>query len=215
MVITVSYLGKPYTLTIKYLNADGTEAFPAYTATVRYKQAYSVKSPAKEGYGYQEIVSGEMPNQDVTLEVVYRSQQEAEQTIISVTIEWGNLTFGYDYGTWNPEKHIYEDSQVIAPENNTITVTSNIDTNVEVVAKFTYQDRGVYPFDVFFTRERLFDRDAKLLTPVTLRGDPASETRPSETVYVWVDGKLPNGYEGKSMVLGQCAVAISAGASIE
>ena len=41
----VVYTPKDCTLTIKYQYADGSEAFPPYTGTVKYNGNYSVESP--------------------------------------------------------------------------------------------------------------------------------------------------------------------------
>lgn len=216
LVFDVIYQGKEHTLTIYYKYADGTEAFPTVTQTVRYKQPYNYVSPAApENYACsQDIVSGEMPNDDVTVTVYYRSQEQAEDTLISVTVTWGNLNFSYDYGTWNPENHSYENPTITSPSNNTITVTSDKGTNVEVIVAYEYQDRGVYPLDVYFTLDRVENRENELLTPIVLTGDPAADARPSQVVYVWVEGQLPYGYAGQSLTLGQCTVTISAGADI-
>lgn len=216
LVIDVVYIGKEHTLSIYYKYADGTDAFPAVIKTVRYKQPYSVASPAApENFACsQELVSGEMPDDDVTVTVYYRSQQQAQETVVSVTVTWGDLNFSYDYGTWNPETHTYENTTITSPADNTITVTSNQGTNVEVIASYAYQNRGVYPLDVYFTPERTEGRENEMFGSITLTGDPSATQRPSKTVYVWVDGQLPYGLQGKSLVIGQCSVTLSAGANI-
>ena len=63
-----------YTLTVKYVYEDGTEAEKTYAASVVYGAAYSVDSPEKEGFTPDAAtVSGTMPADNVTVIVTYKS----------------------------------------------------------------------------------------------------------------------------------------------
>lgn len=46
----ISYNRLSYQLTVKYQYADGSQAFPDHTETVKYLDPYSVESPPLEGY---------------------------------------------------------------------------------------------------------------------------------------------------------------------
>lgn len=57
-------LPTPVKLTIHYLFADGTTAFPDYEAILRPGMPYSVLSPVLEGYLFRTPVEGIMPDED-------------------------------------------------------------------------------------------------------------------------------------------------------
>ncbi len=68
----VVYTPKDCTLTIKYQYADGSEAFPPYTGTVKYNGNYSVESPALLGYEPNiPVVSGVMNSDGREIVVTY------------------------------------------------------------------------------------------------------------------------------------------------
>jgi len=68
----VVYTPKDCPLTIKYQYADGTEAFPPYTGTVKYNGNYSVESPALLGYEPNiPVVSGVMNSDGREIVVTY------------------------------------------------------------------------------------------------------------------------------------------------
>jgi|GEM_PF-3413096 len=60
-----------YTLTVNYQYADGTEAAPAYVATLEEGAAYSVPSPVIEGYTADILVVEGTMEGDVTVTVTY------------------------------------------------------------------------------------------------------------------------------------------------
>lgn len=65
----------PHTLTIKYLFADGSQAFDPYVNETDFywESSYSVSSPQLEGYEPdKESVAGVMPNSELTVTVIYR-----------------------------------------------------------------------------------------------------------------------------------------------
>ena len=63
-----------YTLTVKYVYEDGTEAENTHTESVVYGAAYSVASPEKEGFTPDTAaVSGTMPADNVTVTVTYKT----------------------------------------------------------------------------------------------------------------------------------------------
>lgn len=69
---SVSYTANRYTLHIKYLYDDLTEAAPEYIASLEYGEAYSVNSPEVDSYTPSVFdVSGVMSDGDVEISVVY------------------------------------------------------------------------------------------------------------------------------------------------
>lgn len=125
-VITVTYFKNTYSLKILYLYEDGSEAHTPYTGEVGYGGEYSVESPQIEGFTPSiETVTGIMGGQDREITVYYYSDENPE--IVSVSIEWGDLSFVGEKGSWNAENHVYEQSY-LSPKtvgSNYITVTSN------------------------------------------------------------------------------------------
>ena len=70
--VDVIYTINAYTLTIQYLFEDGGEAAPTYTAALNYGAAYSVDSPAVDGFNTATpTVAGTMPDRNVTVTVFY------------------------------------------------------------------------------------------------------------------------------------------------
>ncbi len=83
VTVTVTYTANEHTLTIHYVYAGGGEAAPDYSATVAYGARYSVTSPTIEGYtASQTVVSGTMPDDDVTVTVTYTANE--------YTVTWKN-----------------------------------------------------------------------------------------------------------------------------
>ena len=75
VTVKVTYAKNPtpkHTLTVNYVYADGTKATDAHTESVEEGAAYSVASPAIEGYTPDKAtVTGTMGNADVTEKVTY------------------------------------------------------------------------------------------------------------------------------------------------
>lgn len=70
---TVTYVGKPYTLTIIYQYENGLQATDTYQGWFITGSHYSIPSPKIEGYAPSEDpVTGTMPGNDVTRTVIYK-----------------------------------------------------------------------------------------------------------------------------------------------
>ena len=70
--INVVYVQNDYTLTILYRYNNGTVAAADYTATLHFGDAYSVQSPAINGFNTAtQTVAGTMPAGNVTVTVIY------------------------------------------------------------------------------------------------------------------------------------------------
>ena len=108
-----------YTLTVKYVYEDGTEAENTHTESVVYGAAYSVASPEKEGFTPDAAaVSGTMPADNVTVTVTYKTNaytatfdadNGSEAEIISfkygekVVAPAAPAKEGYTFAGWTPE----------------------------------------------------------------------------------------------------------------
>lgn len=76
VTFTGSWKINTHTLTVNYQYEDGKEAAGAYTEFLDYAAEYAVDSPAIEGYtASRETVSGKMPDEDVTVDVVYKADE--------------------------------------------------------------------------------------------------------------------------------------------
>ena len=70
--VTVTYTPKKYTLTVKYIYSDGTQAHEDYVGEISYKTAYSITSPAIEGYSADKAtVASDSMGKDTTITVTY------------------------------------------------------------------------------------------------------------------------------------------------
>lgn len=70
--VDVTYEKASYTLTVKYIYEDGTEAANAKIKKVKYNEEYSVNSPNIVGYKpSKDIVNGIMPAEDQEITVTY------------------------------------------------------------------------------------------------------------------------------------------------
>ena len=70
--VTVTYTPKKYTLTVKYIYSDGTQAHEDYVGDISYKTAYSITSPAIEGYSADKTtVASDSMGKDTTITVTY------------------------------------------------------------------------------------------------------------------------------------------------
>ncbi len=202
-VITVTYTANEYTLRIEYVyEKDGTQAAAPFSAVVAYQGAYAVPSPGIEGfYASASEVSGAMGAGDFTTTVYYYE----EEPVISVTVSWGNLTYLYTHGAWDPENHTY-DTPSIAPEEigkNTVTVQNHTESNVRVDAALSYQPAGGYEgLGAYFTESgETSPRIRELLSIAP--GESAA-------AYVWLEGTLPRSITS-SIISGTCTVTIQGG----
>jgi LPXTG-motif cell wall-anchored protein len=70
--VYVTYTANDYSLTVRYVYANGGEAAPTVNKNVAFGKDYSVTSPAISGYTVdRQVVSGTMPAHDVIETVIY------------------------------------------------------------------------------------------------------------------------------------------------
>ena len=215
--VYVTYRYTIHTLTIQYLFQNGTEAAASHTSIFREGQVpYTVDSPVyNEGPPKEhEKLNGYKPNMlsytndctsttDITITVYYTQQGQAD--VVSVTVTWGELVFTYDYGTWNPETHQYDNPDIQPKTNleNYVTVKSNPETNIPVNVAVSYSSDLDYPnLKGFYTEQP--DILKQEIEEWTLT------TGESKTVYFWLYGYLPPELTDDFPV-GTCTVTITAG----
>ena len=82
LVVTAQYSVNSYTLTVNFVDENGSPVAEAFTGTYVYNTAYSVVCPAVEGYTPgSETVFGTMPAHDLTLTVVYTADEPAAEPL--------------------------------------------------------------------------------------------------------------------------------------
>lgn len=208
IVVAVTYIRNAHTLTINYLYdksiADealrGTEASEAYTESIKYAAEYSVDSPEVENYiVIKDVVSGVMPDDDVTVNVYYYDPD----LTVSVTIEWGELTYNYNEAEWDAEAHEY----FIPPEaadSNYVTVTNDDTSTIEVGADITYSaSSGFEAVSGYFTAD---GSDEQLDAP---HADIAVGN--SIKYWLWLRGIMPDDIDysqSTEQTTGVCTVTI-------
>lgn len=155
--VVVTYYYKSYTLEVKYKlqDADG-EVHDWFTESqdVRYNKSYRVEKsfetakdqygdawPAgvvqTEGYEAQQLTYiGTMPADDLVINYYYVT----DTPVVSVDIEWGDFTYDYTRGTWNPETHQYEGDEVEEADENEhyVKVTNNAESTIKMNVEFNY-----------------------------------------------------------------------------
>ena len=95
----VVYTPVEYLLTVRYLYLNGGAAAAAYTETLLYGEEYSVQSPVVAGFHTaDQLVSGTMPDRNVTITVIYIANGQAINTI---TIEDFETPLGVGLGGVN------------------------------------------------------------------------------------------------------------------
>ncbi len=77
--VIITYAPKAYPLVINYVDGDGNSLAIPYTATINYKDAYSISSPIVTGYtAAQTFIAGNMPIGGRTVTVVYTANVTPE-----------------------------------------------------------------------------------------------------------------------------------------
>jgi hypothetical protein len=214
-MVYVTYHYTVHTLTIHYQFQDGITAAESYVVTFREGDApYSVSSPVYSA-GPPEVnpqLKDYKPSMasytndctstsDITVTVYYI--QKNQPAIVSVTVTWGNLVFDYDYGIWNTETHQYDNPSIRPQINdeNTVTVTSNQETNIPVQVALSYS--SIDDFDNltgYYTETN--NRYGSHIAEYILLPEQYKKC------YFWLDGFLPPGQTGQPQV-GACTVTIS------
>ena len=131
-------------------------------------------------------------------------------TVYSVDVQWGSMEFTYtggSEGTWNPEKHDYENAiaggWTWADKANEITLTNH--SNVAVKAMFAYTPAADYDkIDGTFKGTGLVSNEATLDAGVENKANEASKV----TATLEISGDLSSGTTEKTK-LGTVTVTIS------
>jgi len=201
------------TLTINYAYAanvtgSGLPALPSpHVETLKFGEDYRVETPELASndvtyYASQSVVEGIMDDPDGKEITVYYYK---ENPVISVTIDWGDLTFIYDRGTWNTSTLRYENGSITpkTETSNRITVTNSA-SNVSVIAQLAYE-----PYDRAPDIAGEFLVDDAPATSVAL-ARPVGDNKPSAEIRLSLSGTLPRSMSG-TLTSGRCIVTIATG----
>lgn len=208
VVIPVVYTApKTYTLTIYYLNSEDESQVHAPVVVENLKEGYeySIASPEIDGYTCSRSTVTGVIGTSNKVEKVYYTLKPAE-TIVSVTIEWGDLIFTYEQGAWQPEDHTYERDEIAPSANlsNQISVTngaeSTIPVNISIQYQYYLEGEGVTGY---FTVSDT-PNSARISNWTLLKGT-------SQTVYLWLEGSLTNKPGSNTITSGQCIITITGG----
>lgn len=136
--IDVIYSRSFYNLTVKYQFEDGSKAFDDFVSPYMNGFSYSVNSPILEGYtADKEIISGTMPNEDLTEIVTYRKLANEEKS----------FTLQIDY--------LFEDgTQAAQSFSQTYAANSSYSVNSPTIEGYTADETlisGIINENVHFT----------------------------------------------------------------
>jgi hypothetical protein len=73
------------------------------------------------------------------LEAASQTIEILEGTLIEVTVTWGELSYVYNYGVWNPESHLWVGGEWTIAEDGEDVITVANTGSVDLQAGFTYQ----------------------------------------------------------------------------
>ncbi len=223
---TVTYTKNTYTLTIEYFYdpndtelpdgiVGGSIAAPTHTDTLAYGAPYSVTSPVIDPFVCsQPVVEGTMPADNVYVAVYYST---AASDVYAISVDWGNLTFDYNPGTWDPTTHSYvtgtstltpRTDSVTGAKLNKITVTSSDQTTKNVVLAYSYEQlTGYEDFTASLWRnEEKFGIEFEYDQGETVSLAPNH----SESVWLFLEGESDSVSKGQLYHVGNCTVTITA-----
>lgn len=209
----VIYSPNSYTLTINYQDEDNNSLYGIsnYSASVVFGHSYSVESPVVSGmYPSLAEVSGIMGASDETITVTYYKNEPPE--IISVEIEWGDLSFNASYDDWNPETHEYTSAEVspVSPGSNYVKVTnrSNIGMTANITSQIDHDYENV--FSDYFTETNQSDSEHVSETSFSL----GTTENVVKQLWLWLKETSANALAGSSLgnemrPIGTCNVTVS------
>lgn len=148
MVLVIVCSGE-FDLIIHYVYYDTKVEFDTYAAKVTFGDTFSVDSPIVQDFhciperffGTMDFNTMDPDEYKIETTVFYYE----DPPIVSVTVQWSDLTFEANDLMWNPERHTYTISNFTPAGSNTVSVISNQETNVSVYTRFGYTPRALYP----------------------------------------------------------------------
>ena len=181
--IKVVYKTKKYILTINYLNNKDEPIFEAGEYELNYGEHYSYKSPIRDGYECSTpVVEGDMPYQSKVVNVYYYKKMPK----ISFEIAWGDLTFDYTNGEWDPMTHSYKED-TLEPHTmgeNKISIKNTSKSNIEIDADLSYNPNPKYKsLNGYFTSINNANASNIFEIPSILKGNTG-------VAYFWLNGSL-------------------------
>ena len=125
--------------------------------------------------------------------------------VISVTVEWGSMTFVYDRGPWNPETHLTENGLFLphTGDANRVTVKNNKESTISVAVSLSYE---VDPYHSgvagYFTAT---DKSAaEHITAFTVAKNKTG------AAWLWLSGRVADTFNGTATA-GKCMITITGG----
>lgn len=208
---TVTYFPNEYTLTVHYRNENGTQLFEDYTAVLHYGSAYSIQSPEYAGYTPSiPVVSGTMGATDQEVTVIYYPGEVPE--IISVDIEWGELSYEVLYTDWNPDTHSYGTTS-IDPQTagaNYVKITNRSTINVSANVTVAIDSGYAQYFGSYFTENDAKSDPALTVSDFVLETDGVGNNK---TLWLWLNEANPDALSesglGGNITVGSCTVSIA------
>ncbi len=203
LTYNVTYTRNSYTLKINYVYGDdildtslsGTQVQSSSSYSIKYGAEYNYTVPAISGYiASVDTISGIMPSSNIEVTVYYNQ-------VISIAVEWGDLTYDYNQAEWDAEAHEY----FIPPQtngSNYVTVTN--ESSIDIGANISYTaNPGFETVNGFFTPD---GSDEIVLAPYT---DIA--TNDSVKYWLWLKGYMPEDIDYSTdtqQTTGVCIVTI-------
>ncbi len=156
-------------------------------------QSVSVEFLEDGNYANDNMLTGE-DYTETPAEVEFTITKVASE--VYVEISWGAMQFTYNFGTWEPNEHIWDGRgwtclNAEGEAENYITVTNQ--GGVDVTASFEFSVDSENTDLVGLTHS--FKKGEDTIESLTVAKAADGETYPSETVYFVLSGDLPDGAE--------------------
>ena len=213
--VTVTYKENTYTLTIKYVYENGSEAATTHTEQLKKDAEYSVTSPVISGYTADEVtVAGTMPAENKEVTVTYKENTYTltikyvyENGSEAATTHTEQLKKDAEYSVTSPVISGYTADEVtvagtMPAENKEVTVTYKENTYTLTI-KYVYENGS----EAATTHTEQLKKDAEYsVTSPVISGYTADEvtvagTMPAEnrevTVTYYLDNWKDAGEAGK------------------
>lgn len=205
--VNVIFVGKNYTLTVKYKDENGEISGVTDSYDEKYGTEYqhdartpeSVNPSYNNHYASPSVIEGTMDG-DTTVYVSFIRRG----TVINVTVDWSSLVFEAQEVTWDPEQHFYYADSYLTEdtkkEYGTITVTNDSTNSTSIRASLSYSPEFSYEN----IQAKYTDRDNNTISSVVVPADESAEIRfaPQNRISFIEPGEYN---------VGTCVVSLSAG----
>ncbi len=206
--VNVIFVGKNYTLTVKYKDEKGEISGVTDSYTEKYGTEYQHDAKTPEAvnatkydnhYASPSVIEGTMDG-DTTVYVSFIQRD----TVISVTVDWSSLVFEAQEVTWDPEQHFYYADNYLTEDTNmeygTITVTNGSTNSTSIRASLSYSPGFSYEN----IQAKYTDSDNNTISSVVVPAKESAEIRfaPQNRISFIEPGEYN---------VGTCIISLSAG----